>query len=108
MKTILRTIPSPRRWTVLYALDGPFPDRRGRLQAVCIANDTSPAMYVLVDGTARVTRQDVDRVTHEMYVRYQGQERGSKNAEEDLASGDTVVLIVEPSRLVSWVSGTDG
>ena len=76
--------------------------------AVCIANDTSPAMYVLVDGTARVTRQDVDRVTHEMYIRYQGQERGSKNAEEDLASGDTVVLIVEPSRVASWVSGIDG
>ena len=76
--------------------------------AVCIANDTSPAMYVLVDGTASVTGQDVDRVTREMYVRYQGQDRGSKNAEEDLSSGDTVVLIVEPSRVVSWVSGIDG
>ncbi len=76
--------------------------------ALCIANDTSPARYVLVDGTAHVTGDDVERVTREVYIRYQSQERGSRNAEEDLASGDTVLLIVEPSKVISWVSGIDG
>ena len=75
--------------------------------AVSIANTSSPAMYVLVEGRATVTAEGADDLRVEMYVRYQGRDRGIVSAGECDEIGPSLVIRIEPSKVVSWVSGAD-
>ena len=75
--------------------------------SVCIANDTSPARYVLVEGSARISTAGVEQATYDMYIRYEGQERGSKSAKASLDNGESVVIFVEPNKIVNWVSDVE-
>ena len=75
--------------------------------AVSIANASSPAMYVLLEGRATVTTDAAEDMRVEMYVRYQGRDRGIASARERQEDGPSVVIRIEPSKVVSWVSGAD-
>ena len=81
--------------------------RRDARVAVSIANTSSPAMYVLMEGRATVTEEAADDLRVEMYVRYQGRDRGIASAWERQEDGPSVVIRVEPSKVISWVSGAD-
>jgi hypothetical protein len=71
--------------------------------AVSIANDNSPAKYVLVEGHARVTEHDANLVTYEMCQRYRGEKRGPQSAKEMLGESGMVVVVVEPAKVMSWM-----
>ena len=81
--------------------------RRDARVAVSIANTTSPAMYVLVEGRATVASEGADDLCVEMYVRYQGRDRGIASARESREAGPSVVIRIEPSKVISWISGAD-
>ena len=81
--------------------------RRDARVAVSIANDSSPATYVLVEGRARVSADAAAALLVEMYVRYQGEERGTLSAQKPLEAGPSVAIHVEPSKIITWVSGAD-
>ncbi len=81
--------------------------RRDARVAVSIANTSSPAMYVLIEGRATVTTEDADDLRVEMYVRYQGRERGVVSARESAEAGPSVAIRIEPAKVVSWISGAD-
>ena len=81
--------------------------RRDARVAVSIANTTSPAMYVLVDGLATVSTESAEDIRVEMYVRYQGRDRGIASARERQEDGPSVVVRIVPSKIISWISGTD-
>ena len=81
--------------------------RRDARVAISIANDSSPATYVLVEGRARVTSDDAAELLVEMYVRYQGRERGVVSARESAEAGPSVAIRIEPAKVVSWISGAD-
>ncbi len=79
--------------------------RRDARVAVSIANDSSPATYVLVEGQARVTSDAAAELLVEMYVRYQGEERGTLSAQKTREAGPSVAIHIEPSNVITWVSG---
>ena len=81
--------------------------RRDARVAVSIANTSSPAMYVLVEGRAIVTTDAAEDMRVEMYVRYQGRDRGIASARERQEDGPSVVIRIEPSKVISWVSDAD-
>ncbi len=81
--------------------------RRDARVAVSIANTSSPAMYVLVEGRATITTEAVDDMRVEMYVRYQGRDRGIASARETQEDGPSVVIRIEPSKVITWISGAD-
>ena len=81
--------------------------RRDARVAVSIANDSSPATYVLVEGRASVTSDGAEELLVEMYVRYQGEERGTLGAQKTREAGPSVAIHVEPSKIVTWVSGAE-
>ena len=70
---------------------------------MCIAPPGEPYRYVLIEGNAKVTTRDVEEVTLSICVRYRGADRGGRFARELLESGDTVVIVVHPTRVITWV-----
>ena len=82
--------------------------RRDPRVAVSIANDTSPAKYVLVEGTATVLAEDVGTIRTDMYRRYQGNERGERTARETFAPGRSIVIRVKPTKTIYWNSEDEG
>ena len=72
--------------------------------AVSIANDTDPAKYVLIEGTATISDDDVEGVRTDMYRRYQGNERGERTARESFTPGRSIIIHVEPSKTIYWNS----
>lgn len=70
---------------------------------VSIAVCEEPYRYVLMEGQAEVTTRDVEATTISICVRYRGPDRGATMARELLEDGDTVVIVVRPSRLITWM-----
>ena len=77
--------------------------RRDARIMLSIPTPTEPYKYVLIEGTAKVTEIDVDKVTISICIRYRGQSRGTEFARELLADGSTVVIEVTPNKMISWV-----
>ena len=75
--------------------------------SVSIANDSSPAAYVLFEGRARVTSDGAAELLVDMYVRYQGEERGTISAQKTQEAGPSVAIHIEPSKIITWVSGAN-
>ncbi len=81
--------------------------RRDARVAVSIANDTDPAKYVVVEGTATISDSEAESIRTDMYRRYQGDERGQQTARESFTPGKTIVIYVEPSKTIYWNSEDD-
>ena len=79
--------------------------KRDSRVAVSISNDQEPYKYVLMEGNAEVSNRDVEKITHSVCTRYSGQEEGSKLAEAIMDGGRTVVLIVHPTKIITWSVG---
>ena len=79
--------------------------RRDSRVAVCISTDQEPYKYVLLEGTAEVSNRDVEMITYSVCTRYRGQESGSRLAEALVKGGDAVILIVRPTKVITWLDG---
>ena len=79
--------------------------KRDSRVAVAISTDQEPYKYVLLEGTAELSNSGVEKITRSLCIRYRGQEAGAKMAEELLSGRDTVVLIVHPTKIITWSDG---
>ena len=75
--------------------------KNNRHVALCIATHDKPYKYVLAGGTSEVTRQGVEERAYSIRTRYYGQERGKKFTEETLTTGNSVLLVVSPEKLLT-------
>ncbi len=76
--------------------------RRNPAVSLSIAAAQRPYHYVIIEGLATVTRDDLDRQVRRICVRYDGPERGEAFARELLAEERMVLLGIEVARMISW------
>ena len=75
---------------------------------VSVASNDEPYRYVLVEGVAEVAYEGVGERIRSICIRYWGEERGAAFANEIGEGGGTVVLVITPSRTITWLHGHDG
>ena len=76
--------------------------RRNPAVSLSIAAAQRPYNYVIIEGLATVTRDDLDRQVRRICVRYDGPERGEAFAQALLAEERMVLLGIEVARMISW------
>ena len=69
--------------------------------ALCIATNDEPYRYVLAEGRCDVVAEGVAERAVSISARYRGVDRGTQFAQEVLAAGNIVLLVVTPTRLRS-------
>ena len=69
--------------------------------ALCTATHDDPYKYVIADGTCEIVRDGVAERASSISQRYYGGERGRRFARETLESGNSVLLVVTPTKLLT-------
>ena len=77
--------------------------RRNPSVALSIAADSRPYQYVILEGQAEVTEENLEEIVKRVCVRYDGPERGAEFAQELLSSGGTVLIDIHVAKTISWV-----
>ncbi len=70
--------------------------------ALSIATSERPLSYVVLEGQATITSEDLPRVVEQMCVLYDGPERGAEFAKELLSEDRMVLLEITIDRVMSW------
>ena len=70
--------------------------------ALSIAPSERPLSYVVLEGQAEVTSEDLPQVVERMCVLYDGPERGAEFAKELLGEDRMVLLEIAIDRIMSW------
>ena len=76
--------------------------RRDPRVSVSIATPDVPYAYLLAQGKARVTSDDLETIVTSICVRYWGDERGRAFAQQIMESGKGVLIEITPDRLATW------
>ena len=76
--------------------------RRDPRVSVSIATPDVPYAYLLAQGKARVTSDDLETIVTSICVRYWGDERGRAFAQQIMESGKGVLIEITPERLATW------
>ena len=76
--------------------------------SLSIAPEELPYRYVVLEGEALLTDNDVDKWVERLSVRYYGPERGPTFAREQLAVNKYRLLEVQIQRVISYVSDEKG
>ncbi len=79
--------------------------RRDPRVMVSMASNDEPYRYVLVEGVAEIAYDGVAERIRSICVRYWGEERGGKFADEIGGGGGTAMLIISPTRTITWLHG---
>ena len=77
--------------------------RRNPRVAISVATDARPYSYVVLEGEASVSQQDLPEIVGSICLKYDGPERGAEFAKELLDRGDMALLEVKVDRVMSWV-----
>ncbi len=75
--------------------------RRHPRIAVSIASPEEPYGYVLAEGPAEITRSGVPERCYSICRRYYDEERAAEFVNRDLESGDSLVLVLMPEKLLT-------
>ena len=70
--------------------------------ALSVATDGHPYRYVILEGDAVVTKEDLEREVERLCVHYEGPERGAEYTRELLAGSGMVVIDVTVRKTLSW------
>lgn len=70
--------------------------------ALSVATDGHPYRYVILEGDATLTTEDLEREVERLCVHYEGQERGAEYTRELLAGSGMVVIDVTVRKTMSW------
>ncbi len=76
--------------------------RRNPAVAVSIATSERPLSYVVLEGRAKITTEELAGVVERMCVLYDGPERGAKFAKELLGEDRMVLLEIAVDRVMSF------
>lgn len=77
--------------------------RRNPKVSISIATDEWPYQYVILEGDATVTTDNIKEAVRSIFSRYEGDERGEEDAKE-LADGEQqlVSIVIRVNRVLSW------
>ena len=70
--------------------------------ALSVATDGHPYWYVILEGDAVVTKEDLEQEVERLCVHYEGPERGAEYTKELLAGSGMVVIDVTVRKTISW------
>ena len=70
--------------------------------ALSIATPERPLSYVVLEGQAKVTSENLDQVVERMCVLYDGPDRGAEFAKELIGEDRMVLLEIIINRVMSW------
>lgn len=76
--------------------------RRSPAVALSVATDQRPFKYVLLEGEAKVTQEDLARVVERICVHYDGPAQGAAYARELLSAGNIVLVDIRVERVIGW------
>ena len=76
--------------------------KRNPVVALSIATADRPLSYVVLEGKAKITSENLDDVVERMCKLYDGPERGAEFAKELLAENRMVLLEIAIDRVMSW------
>ncbi len=79
--------------------------RRDPRVSLSIATPGEPYRYVLFQGEAQVSTNDLEAMVTSISIRYKGEEEGRAFAKEMQGYGHMVIIEIVPSRIVSWTMG---
>ena len=69
--------------------------------ALCIATHDEPYKYVIAEGSAEITSEGLSERAYSISIRYRGEERGKEFAKEILDQGNSVFLVITPTRILT-------
>lgn len=72
--------------------------------SLSVATQERPYLYVMIRGTAQLSKEGVPEMTRVLAVRYQGEEEGNRYADRLLKEADSFVITVRPDKIVSWTA----
>lgn len=77
--------------------------RRNSKVSLSVATDEWPYQYVILEGDATVTEENIKDTVRSIFSRYEGAERGEEDANE-LTEGDQrlVSIVISVKRVLSW------
>ena len=77
--------------------------RRNPNVAISIATDEWPYQYVILEGEAIVSNDNIKDAVRSIFSRYEGAERGEEDANE-LTQGEQqlVAIVIDVKRILSW------
>ena len=76
--------------------------KRNPAVALSVATPERPLSYVVLEGQAEITSEDLAPVVERMCVLYDGPERGAEFAKELLGEDRMVLLEITIDRIMSW------
>lgn len=75
--------------------------RRDSRVSLCIATHDHPYSYVIAEGMCEISHDGVAERARSIAMRYYGEERGARFANEINQEGESVLLVVTPTRMLS-------
>ena len=76
--------------------------KRNPAVALSVATPERPLSYVVLEGKAKITSENLANVVERMCVLYDGPERGAEFAKELLGEDRMVLLDIPIDRVMSW------
>ena len=70
--------------------------------SISIATDARPYKYVLINGTATLSHDNIREYVLAMAVNYLGQKEGEEYTEKAVRELDFTVITIEPTKIISW------
>ena len=70
--------------------------------SLSVATHDRPYRYVLISGSAELSREGIPELTRALAIRYQGEEEGNRYADKVLGEMDFCVINIRPDKIISW------
>ena len=70
--------------------------------AISVATDGHPYRYVILEGDAVVTKENLEQEVERLCVHYEGPERGAEYTKELLAGSGMVMIDIAVRKTISW------
>ncbi len=74
--------------------------------SLSVAIHERPYKYVLVNGTAELSKEGIPELTRALAIHYQGGQEGNEYADRVLVEMDFYLITITPTKIISW-SGED-
>ena len=76
--------------------------RRNPAVSLCVCTPERPYSFVTIEGTASITDRGLDDMMRRTCVLYEAEERGAEFAAQLLAEERMTLIVIAPSRFISW------
>ncbi len=70
--------------------------------SLSVAIHERPYKYVLVNGTAELSKEGIPELTRALAIHYQGGQEGNEYADRVLVEMDFYLITITPAKIISW------